>query len=103
MNKHIKNVHKESQPTKCPFCEKLFSREDNVKCHIGDVHNSSPSTLYCEHGDCDKTFRSQAALKRHIGDCHERKILSVGFVKVTSKENMIFLGTWGQFMFQELK
>ena len=92
VNKHIKNVHKESQPTKCPFCEKLFSREDNVKRHIGDVHNSSPSTLYCEHDDCDKTFRSQAGLKRHIGDCHEKKDLKCRICKCDFKRKHDLLG-----------
>ena len=48
-NNHKRN-HNKSKP--CPICKKVFSRPDNLKKHIENIHNGKKFTCrYCGKGD----------------------------------------------------
>ena len=61
-------------PFSCELCNKNFTRKDNLKQHILNIHSSegmkpSRSKFPCEL--CNKTFFTKAYLKYHISAYHK--------------------------------
>ena len=69
---HKPVVYKQSTSFICPWCQRTFSLESNLKRHIFGVHVKS--NLKCSH--CDKSFTRTDNLKRHIHGVH----YEIGFV-----------------------
>ena len=68
-NKIKKNVYENVKNYKCDFCEKSFSKPNNLKIHIDSVHKKVRNHK-CDM--CDKTFFLKTGLKVHINTVHER-------------------------------
>ena len=55
----------------CDFCDKTFSRPDNVTRHIKAVHEGK-KPFPCE--ECDKSFAEKRSLNHHMLSFHEEKM-----------------------------
>ena len=70
------SFHEEKKPVstetyECDFCDKTFSRPDNVSRHIKAVHEGK-KPFPCE--ECDKTFAEKRSLNHHMLSFHEEKM-----------------------------
>ena len=63
------------------FCDQIFSRKDNLKRHIDEVHGSGSTLIYCGQTECDKSFDSKIALDEHISDTHIKKFMTCNICK----------------------
>ena len=99
MQRHIKNVH-EKIAIKCPFCEHLGKRRDNLKTHIIRAHpefqdfvnqplwhkqlilqeetktvilKNPENRVSCEFPGCNLTFNRQRDMKRHVNTAHNQQ------------------------------
>ena len=67
------SFHEEKKPVntetyECDFCDKTFSRPDNVTRHIKAVHEGK-KPFPCE--ECDKTFAEKRSLNHHMLSFHQ--------------------------------
>ena len=70
------SFHEEKKPVytetyECDFCDKTFSRPDNVTRHIKAVHEGK-KPFPCE--ECDKSFAEKRSLNHHMLSFHEEKM-----------------------------
>ena len=57
MNVHISAVHERKMPFECKFCDKRFSRKDNLNVHISAIYERK---MPFESKFCDKKFSKKA-------------------------------------------
>ena len=67
------SFHEEKKPVytetyECDFCDKTFSRPDNVTRHIKAVHEGK-KPFPCE--ECDKSFAEKRSLNHHMLSFHQ--------------------------------
>lgn len=71
-HRHVKRCETDEHRVQCPFCEKTFTRKDNLKTHIAKKH-PQPTTVIplpaftCEK--CQKTFCYETAFNVHKKNC----------------------------------
>lgn len=68
LRQHFEGHHNESTKAErtCAFCDKIFTKERNLKYHIQAIHNKSK--FECEI--CLKTFSFKSAKERHLKVVH---------------------------------
>ena len=63
----------------CVYCEKKFTRMDNMQKHVRRVHKQEPEmskhSLKCLGNNCSKVCQSMKTLRRHI-ECEHNVSLS---------------------------
>ena len=70
LDRHINEVHSKIGQIKCPECEKVFTRVENMKSHMRRFHSDQPQLYKCDI--CNKMFTHTGTLKRHKAQIHER-------------------------------
>ena len=65
--KHINSVHNSQKDHKCEYCQKTFSRLQNLQGHIKRVHHKIKDR---KCGTCGKMFSQLRALQKHVKDVH---------------------------------
>ena len=69
LNAHVRTVHKKTK--KCPFCERVFGRSDNLEKHIEMKHPGTADLKYfCSK--CGDGFMYKNNLNRHNSEVHKK-------------------------------
>ena len=56
----------------CPYCYKGYSRKDNLRNHIRDIHENAGKVFTCQI--CFKTSKSESALRMHHTIYHKHSV-----------------------------
>ena len=67
--RHVATVHHRDKSYKCPHCESVYNRQDNLNMHIKAKHGSlGPKVFQCLQCDFETTKKSN--LTRHMETTH---------------------------------
>ena len=85
MKKHIAAVHEGQKPFKCSICEASFTQSHHLKTHTKTVHEGQK--FKCSI--CDSSFTQSGDLKRHIATVHEKSFhCSICDASFTRRESL---------------
>ncbi len=79
LGRHLKTVHSDERPFKCPLCSSSFNRNHNLTIHIKVVHQRQQIYVkkhiprLCDY--CGKVLLSARSLEEHISSMHTKKPL----------------------------
>ena len=83
---HIETVHERKKPYKCPQCVKAFGAKSKLKIHISVVHEGI--RLQCDL--CEASFTERGLLNRHLKKSHfEKKVKQTKLEPSTKKKRNI--------------
>ena len=66
------NIHIDDQKFKCPFCDSLFTKSQNLKRHVLKQHPEDED-MKCNF--CEYTCKEQKSLKCHVAAKHKGEVL----------------------------
>ena len=73
---HISGVHEKAKPFPCLQCDKVFPRAENLKIHIGLVHEEK-KLLPFSCSVCDMEFARKYQMVRHMKRKHKNVVKRV--------------------------
>ena len=64
LEKHLQTHNPTKNVFSCDYCEKFFSRKDNLQAHVKSIHTQNIVFYNCT--ECNKKFRTKFNQKRHM-------------------------------------